>query len=200
MRSFPSSPRLLLGNLAAALAIAITITACGGASSSSPSASGVAKHGANDPSCPVAVPGTSVTVEDTDTGAALVFVTTGDIADLRKRVATMAQMHNDEHDKMGPLPTGDETGGHDHGAHGGAMPAGGGDHAAMGHGAGGTGGEHAGHAGGMISVHSRADAGDIEGGARLAFVAGGADVGKLQGELRTHAQHLASGSCAMGSH
>ena len=38
-----------------------------------------------DPSCPVAVPGTSVTVEDTPTGASLVFVTTGDLADVRAR-------------------------------------------------------------------------------------------------------------------
>lgn len=200
MPSLPSRRRFLLGNFAAAIALAIA--ACGGASSSSPStrtASGAGHQDAGDPSCPVAVPGTSVTVEDTDTGAALVFVTTGDVGELRKRVAAMAQMHNDEHGKMGPLPTGAEAGGVDHAAMGHGGGGSGGDHAAMGHGGGGGGGEHAGHAGGMITVHSRADAGDIEAGARLAFVAAGADIGKLQGELRTHAQHLASGSCAMGS-
>lgn len=68
----------------------------------------------SDPSCPVAVPGTSVTVEDLDNGAALVFITTGD------------------------------------------------------------------------------------GGAKLLFVSGAGDVAKLQSELRMHAQHLASGTCAMG--
>ena len=48
---------------------------------------------AGDPSCPVLVPGTSVTVEDTPTGAALVFVTTGDAMEVRHRVATLAAMH-----------------------------------------------------------------------------------------------------------
>ena len=59
-------------------------------------------------------------------------------------------------------------------------------------------GGHASHAGGMISVHSKATASDIEGGAKLSFVSGAGDVAKLQGELRMHAQHLASGTCAMG--
>lgn len=172
------------------------LAACGG-SSPAPAAPAAHHDGADDagdPSCPVAVPGTSVTVEDTDTGAALVFVTTGDVAELRRRVAEMASMHNDEHGKMGPLPTGTETAAHDHSAH-----AGHGDHA--GHGGGdAAGGEHAGHAGGMISVHSKAEASDIDGGARLAFVVSAADVGKMQEELRMHAQHMSSGSCEMGEH
>lgn len=198
-----SSPRFILRNLAAALTLAVA--ACGGSSSSAtrPSSPGGSETAAaGDPSCPVAVPGTSVTVEDTDTGAALVFVTTGDVADLRERVATMARMHNETHGKMGPLPTGAESGGHDHGSHaGGGAAAGGGDHAAMGHGASASGqGDHAGHAGGIISVHSKADLAEVDGGARLVFIAGAADVGKLQSELRMHAQHLASGSCAMGAH
>lgn len=52
---------------------------------------------AGDPSCPLEVPGTSVTVEDTATGAALVFVTTGDTAELGKRASAFAEMHN-KHD------------------------------------------------------------------------------------------------------
>jgi hypothetical protein len=92
---------------------------------------------------------------------------------------------------MGPLPTGDEAGGgHDHSGHGG--------HA--GHHMGGDGGEHAGHAGGMITVHSATSAENLDGGARLVFVAAPADVAKLQEELRMHAQHLSSGSCKMGHH
>ena len=59
--------------------------------------------------------------------------------------------------------------------------------------------KHAGHAGGMIGVHSKADAVDVDGGARLVLTAGAADVAKLQSELRMHAQHLSSGTCAMGS-
>ena len=102
----------------------------------------------------------------------------------------MATMHNEQHAAMGPLPDGktDEHAGHD--AH-----AGHGDHAAHGAGA-----EHAGHAGGMIGVHSKASPEEIEGGAKLAFVANAGDVSKLQSELRMHAQHLASGSCQMGAH
>jgi hypothetical protein len=181
------------GFLSLTASLALAAAACGGKGSTAaePSAPATSQPAA-DPSCPVAVPGTSVTVEDTATGAALVFVTTGDVADLRQRVSALAAMHNDMHGKMGPLPTGEESSGHDHGAHGGH-----GGHAAQGATGG---GEHAGHAGGMISVHSRAEASDIDGGASLAFVAGGADVGKLQSELRMHAQHLSSGTCAMGSH
>jgi hypothetical protein len=205
------------------------LAACGGASSApsgastAPASTQVQPSQADDPSCPVAVPGTSVTVEDTPTGAAMVFVTTGDVAELRKRVATMAQMHNDHHSQMGPLPTGNESaadphaghggghGGHSgHGAKGGSDPhaahggggqggQGGGDHtghASGGHGAHG-GGEHAGHAGGMIGVHARASAEDIDGGARLVLVVTPADLGKVHDELRKHAQHLANGTCDM---
>jgi len=143
----------------------------------------------DDPSCPIAVPGTSVTVEDTSTGAALVFVTTGDTAELRKRVAAMAAMHNEHHGKMGPLPRGDEAGGgHDHSGHGG--------HAGHDVAAGGGGG-HAGHAGGMIGVHSASTAEEIDGGARLVIVVAPADVAKLRDELRMHAKHLAGGTCKM---
>jgi hypothetical protein len=88
-----------------------------------------------------------VSVEDTATGAALVFVTTGDAVELRRRVAQMATAHNDNH--------------------------------------------------GMVGVHSQATASDIDGGSKLAFVASGADVGKLQSELRMHAQHLSGGTCTM---
>jgi len=164
-----------------ALIASFLLAACGGASSSPPAAPSAAEAPAapqdDDPSCPVAVPGTSVTVEDTPTGAAMVFVTTGDVAELRKRVASMVQMHNDQHSKMGPLPTGDEPAADPHAGHGG--------------------GEHAGHAGGMISVHARAVSEDVDGGARFVLVVAPADVGKVQEELRMHAQHFASGSCSM---
>ena len=51
----------------------------------------------DDPSCPVLVPGTSVAVEDIADGAALVFVTTGDAAAVRKRASVLADMHT-KHD------------------------------------------------------------------------------------------------------
>lgn len=44
-------------------------------------------------SCPLELAGTSVRATDVDGGAALEFTTTGDVAELRKRVAHMAEMH-----------------------------------------------------------------------------------------------------------
>lgn len=206
-----------------------TLAACGGGASS-PSATAttprpVATSDAADPSCPMAVTGTSVSVEDTATGAALVFVTTSDVAELRKRVGALAQMHNDRHSAMGPLPDGTEqaeNAGHDHAAHAGHDASGAGhaghDHAAhaghAGHGGHVMGAEHAahaghaghdhaghaGHAGGMIGVHSKAEAADIEGGAKITFTAFPADIAKMQSELRMHAQHMAGGTCQMKHH
>lgn len=187
----------------AALAAALTLAACGGSSTPAASTTPPAARSGDDPTCPVSVPGTSVSVEDTATGAAFVFVTTGDVAAVRERVAALAAMHNDHHGKMGPLPDGNEAAaGHDHGAmHGGHAGHGGGgagegDHA--GH------GEHAGHGGGsmgqMIGVHSKAEAVEIDGGARLVLTVGANDVAALQDELRKHAQHLGTGTCAMGHH
>ena len=101
------------------------------------------------------VAGTSVAVEDTPDGAALVFVTTGDVAAVRKRAATLADMH--------------------------AHHAG--DPNAMGN---------------MIATRSTAAAADVDGGSRVTFTAGDpGDVGKLQSELRMHAQHLTGGTCEM---
>lgn len=191
-----------------AFLVAMAVAACGGGVSATQTTTAT-KTSDSDPSCPVAVAGTSVTVEDTTTGAALVFVTTGDVADVRQRVAAMASMHNEQHAAMGPLPDGTQTAGghagHDmsgsnqEGHDMGGMNHEGHDMSKMnneGHDM--SGGNHAGHAGGMIGVHSKAAASDIEGGAKIIFIANASDVAKLQGELRMHAQHLASGSCAMG--
>jgi hypothetical protein len=171
------------------IVLSLALAACGGKSTGSTEPGGAAGSGAaavGDPACPAAVPGTSVSVEDTDTGAALVFVTTGDVADLRARAAAMAKAHADAHGAMGPLPTGDETdgGGHHH-------------HAGMEHGD--AGGGHAMHAmdGTMVATHSNARAEDIEGGARVVYIAAPAQVAALRDELRMHAPHFASGSCSM---
>lgn len=172
--------------------------ACGG---SKPSAQDTQPKSvvASDPSCPVAVPGTSVTVEDADSGAALVFVTTGNVAELRKRVDAMAKMHNDHHGSMGALPDGkDEHAGHDMSGHAGHDMGSGSGHDMSGHDMSGHDmSGHAGHAGGMIGIHSKATASEISGGVKLLFVSGSGDVAKLQSELRMHAQHMAGGSCSM---
>ena len=171
-----------------------TVVACG--SSQTPPQTAKASTSTADPSCPVEVPGTSVTVEDTDQGAALVFVTTGDLTEVRRRVAAMAKMHNDHHGAMGPLPDGTDAGG-GHAGHDGHTGHDMGGHAGHAMGSGHDMGAHAGHAGGMIGVHSKATASDLESGAKLVFVAGATDVAKLQSELRMHAKHLATGTCAM---
>lgn len=49
---------------------------------------------ADDPTCPIVVPGTSITVEEATEGPAFVFVTTGDVTEVRKRAAALAAMHN----------------------------------------------------------------------------------------------------------
>ena len=184
------------------LLFTLAVAACGGSSTGSATATMPPKQaaGASDPACPVAVAGTSVTVEDTANGAALVFVTTGDVADVRRRGAALAQMHNDHHGAMGPLPDGSDAGGHGaHAGHGGHAGHGAhADHDKDTHAGHHGGGGHAGHAGGMIAVHSKATASDVEGGAKVTFIASGDDVAKLQSELRMHAQHLAAGTCAMG--
>jgi hypothetical protein len=158
------------------------VCACGPAQKPDPRPDPIARQ--DDPTCPVLVAGTSVTVEDTDQGAALVFVTTGDAAAVRMRATALAEMHNHHHASMTP--------GHDaHAGHEGHMqipdseahvmkPM---DAMAM---------------GSMISIHSTAAATEAPNGARVTFTAASADdVSKLQSELRMHAQHLAGGTCVM---
>jgi hypothetical protein len=138
----------------------------------------------DDPTCPVLVNGTSVTVEDTDTGAALVFVTTGDAAAVRTRARALADAHNAHHAKM-------------------AAPAEGAPDPHAGHGGGSAADPHAGHGaagqtssmGTMISTHSTAAMTELPTGARVTFTAH--DPAAIQTELRMHAQHLAGGSCVM---
>jgi len=43
--------------------------------------------------CPLQVPGATLATEDVDDGGAIVFTTTGDVADLRRRVRNMADLH-----------------------------------------------------------------------------------------------------------
>ena len=79
------------------LVLALVVGSCGHSSASAPDRAAHATP-KDDPSCPVLVPGTSVTVEDMPTaGAALVFVTTGDVAQVRQRATRLADMHN-KHD------------------------------------------------------------------------------------------------------
>lgn len=49
------------------------------------------------------MPGTSLSVEDTANGAALVFVTTGDAAEVGKRAQAFATMHNAHNGPSGAM-------------------------------------------------------------------------------------------------
>jgi hypothetical protein len=70
----------------------ITLLACG--SPAKPPPTGPTMPAAkSDPTCPLEVPGTSVSVEDTTDGGALVFVTTGNAADVQTRADAFAAQH-----------------------------------------------------------------------------------------------------------
>jgi hypothetical protein len=75
------------------LCLFLAIAACGGGGGSTSTTTPKTVAAADDPSCPLLVPGTSVSVEDTTNGAALVFVTTGDPLAVRARAAKLAEMH-----------------------------------------------------------------------------------------------------------
>jgi len=76
------------------LTTALAAAACGASSKPTPVPPEAPAHATVDPSCPLEVPGTSIAVEDTPAGAALVFVTTGDVTDVRSRAARLADVHN----------------------------------------------------------------------------------------------------------
>jgi hypothetical protein len=80
-----------------AFTLVLAVAACGSKSSNPSTTPAERAAAADDPSCPLLVPGTSLSVEDTTGGAALVFVTTGDPLAVRARAAKLAEMHT-KHD------------------------------------------------------------------------------------------------------
>ena len=81
------------------LMLLVVLAACGGKGATQPKQPEKPEPpaAAGDPSCPLEVPGTSISVEDTTNGAALVFVTTSDAAAVRTRAQAFAAMHT-KHD------------------------------------------------------------------------------------------------------
>lgn len=128
----------------------LLFVACGQPAKHEATAPPPAAAAAKDPTCPLEVPGTSVTVEDTTDGAAMVFVTTGDSADVQARADAFAAQH--------ATATGDTFAA-------------------------------------MVAKNATVTAQRIDHGAKLVF--SGADAAAIQSELRMHAGHLTSGSCAM---
>jgi hypothetical protein len=127
----------------------VLLVACGQPAKHESTTTPPAAAAASDPTCPLEVPGTSLTVEDTSDGGALVFVTTGDAAGVQARADAFAAQH-----------------------------------------ASATGGFAA-----MVAKGANVAAQRIDHGAKLVFT--GTDAAAIQSELRMHAGHLSSGSCAM---
>lgn len=126
--------------------------------------------GMSDTMCPMAVQGTTAREEEVDGGAALIFTTSsGDVQDLRKRVRSMAEMHN-AHFQQGGNGTYSGT------SRGMGM------------------GPHA----GMRMPPSTASAEDVDGGARLVLKATDpSQVDVLRQHAKMHAEHIAAGECPM---
>ena len=142
--------------------------------------------------CPMRVQGTTLTATDVEGGIALEFTTsTGDVAELRKRVRQMAEMHN-SHDMGGgeevvagsPADVGSQ---HEHAAGAGT----------------GAGREPSSHQGmmmgrGMKMPAATATANDTDGGARLVLRPNNAtQLDALREHVRTHAARMAHGDCPM---
>jgi hypothetical protein len=141
--------------------------------------------------CPMTVEGTSARAEDVQGGAALAFTTTGDVAELRRRVAHMVEMHEKHHGEGHGAGMG--GGGADKGMMGGHEGMMGGDKGMMG----GDKGMMGGHEG-MMMPPATARSEEIEGGARLIFTPrDAADLPKLRDHARQHAEKMASGQCPM---
>jgi hypothetical protein len=129
--------------------------------------------------CPMNVPGTKVSAVDTANGETLVFTTTDDVAALRSKVRSMAEMHNQHH----------ATGGTHDGMMGGGMMGGG----MMGSGKG--------MEGKVMMPPSNAMVADVEGGASIALTPiAPADLQQLQAAVRTHAKHMAQDGCGKMAH
>lgn len=71
----------------------VLLVACGGQPAKHEPTVPTPPSSASDPTCPLEVPGTSVSVEDTNDGGALVFVTTGDADGVQKRADAFAAAH-----------------------------------------------------------------------------------------------------------
>jgi hypothetical protein len=133
--------------------------------------------------CPMAVPGTQVAAVDTPEGVALVFTAgAGGVDELRRRVAAMAEMHNQHHGKHGGMM-----------GHAGMMMGSGGvaDHPGMGD------GEH----GGTMAPPSSATVQPIDGGARILLTPlDGANLTALRSHVHEHAERMQSSRTCMMDH
>ncbi len=139
--------------------------------------------------CPMKVPGTSMREVDVDGGAALEFSTTGDVSEVQRRVARMAEMHNHRGGGMMNAEMTDGGAMQEHCMMGGGMRDGG---MMQGHGM--MGGGMMG--GGMMGIQADARVEDTPQGARLIFTP--KDPKDLDA-LRRHTKEHAGQGCPMMS-
>jgi hypothetical protein len=134
--------------------------------------------------CPMLLPGTSVQAQDTKDGLAMTFTTTGDVAELRRRVHVMAD-HMNAHSSGGMS------------MHGGMMGTDAGTGMMGGQGMmGGPGGQ--GMMGGMMpAMHAQVE--DVDKGARLKMTpADPAKLKEMRDHMKQHAQMMnQSHGCSM---
>jgi hypothetical protein len=144
--------------------------------------------------CPMQVEGTTAMAEDVEGGAAIAFTTTGDVAEVRRRVAQMADTHHRhgaaEHGHgMGPH---NRQGSADRGhRHDGSPTQGGEPHG---------GGTHDGMMGGSMMPAANARSEEIEGGSRIVLTPRDpTELTALREHARYMADRMASGQCPMMS-
>jgi hypothetical protein len=165
-------------------------------------------QGAPAEECPMAVTGTTLRTEDTSGGVALVFLTSGDVSELRQRVRHMADMHNraqggqqmnmqQQGARKGP-PTNSMPGSGMYDTQGSGAPSGGSVESDKTSGGGsmamqpGMQGTH----GMMPSSTARAE--DVDGGAQLILIATDpSQTDALRQSAREEAQDMAAGNCSM---
>jgi hypothetical protein len=144
--------------------------------------------------CPMMVEGTTARARDVEGGVAIVFTTTGDVAELRQRVGRMAMMHNKKHGQPGQSGQMEM-----HGSHHGGGPA-----ADEGSDSQGMDGSMMGDETKMMCESkmppSTARSEEIKGGARLVLTPKDkADLAALRKSVHEHAEKMNSGQCPMMS-
>lgn len=150
--------------------------------------------------CPMMVEGTTARARNVEGGVAIVFTTTGDVAELRQRVGKMAMMHNKKHGQTGQPGQPGQSGQMEmHGSHHGGGPAAD------------EGSDSPGMHGSMMGdepkmrcaqkmVPSTARNEPIKGGARLILTPKDkADLPALRKSVHKHAEKMTSGQCPMMS-
>jgi hypothetical protein len=172
----------MVKHISAAAFAAIVVTGCYARSSTPAAAPTAAVDPANR--CPMAVPGTKVVADDTPTGVAIEFTTTGEVEALRARVTELADEHNRAQpaEMQATAPDDERWGDEDDPTFASGIPVT-------------TNVADPGTPQPLILTHSRAVLEPIARGVRLVYIADPENVEALRDEARLHAERLADGHC-----